>query len=393
MKKFLSILAILVAFIFCGVAQAAPKGYIPIKTAQDLQNISKNLKGKYFLENDIDLSETFNWQPIGTEKNPFGGVLDGNNKTISGLRIMRPDEKHVGLFGYTAIAKIKNFTIKGKITGKEKVGSLIGYSVLTTINNCHSSAKVLGEVNAGNLIGYVNGGSVSNCSSKGSVKGVLIGGLIGYTYTATINDSHSDCYVISPKTKSESAGFIGAVYKSKIKNCYSTGNVSAKSLCSGFIYSVDESQISKCYASGNVVGKYKLGGFSQEVKKSVIKDCFYCGEIKAKGSMLGGFTSLASLSEFHNCYTTAKVPPTKSYQDPNYVYTVVTITQIRGGFAADRKESEIIQCYSRVGSHKSRSYPKKFDWDFENTWVMPIKSGLAKAMNPYLKDLPNPYEK
>ena len=37
-------------------AEAIAQGYTVIKTAQDLQNISNNLSGKYMLMGDIDLS-------------------------------------------------------------------------------------------------------------------------------------------------------------------------------------------------------------------------------------------------------------------------------------------------------------------------------------------------
>ena len=62
----------------------------------------------YFkLMNNIDLTEfiedespTQGWQPIGTsESSSFKGILDGNNKTISGLWINRSTTSYVGFFG------------------------------------------------------------------------------------------------------------------------------------------------------------------------------------------------------------------------------------------------------------------------------------------------------
>ena len=58
---------------------------IKIYTAQDLDNVRKNLSGSYVLMNDIDLS-TFNggqWVPIGYElSNSFIGIFDGQGHVI-----------------------------------------------------------------------------------------------------------------------------------------------------------------------------------------------------------------------------------------------------------------------------------------------------------------------
>ena len=84
MKRFVCLLLTLT--MLCGIAAPAfaesgdvPAGYIPIRTAQELDNIRNNLSGKYILMNDIDLGEYENWVPIGTKKQPFSGIFDGNN--------------------------------------------------------------------------------------------------------------------------------------------------------------------------------------------------------------------------------------------------------------------------------------------------------------------------
>jgi len=49
------------------------RGYISISTPEELANVRNNLNLSYRLINDIDLSGT-DWQPIGTNVAPFGGV-------------------------------------------------------------------------------------------------------------------------------------------------------------------------------------------------------------------------------------------------------------------------------------------------------------------------------
>ncbi|MDR1683658.1 MAG: hypothetical protein LBS25_09805, partial [Candidatus Symbiothrix sp.] len=59
-------------------------------------------KDKYFkLVNNIDLSEVANWDPIGDGSTAFEGKFDGNGFKISNLKINRPTEEFVGLFGKT----------------------------------------------------------------------------------------------------------------------------------------------------------------------------------------------------------------------------------------------------------------------------------------------------
>lgn len=65
-----------------------------------------NKEGVYFkMMADINLTEyledespSMGWNPVGTSSAPFKGVLDGNGKTISGLRINRSNADNIALF-------------------------------------------------------------------------------------------------------------------------------------------------------------------------------------------------------------------------------------------------------------------------------------------------------
>ncbi len=73
-----------------GVALAQEDDYIPIYTAEDLQNIQNDLSSNYKLMNDIDMSG-FVWKPIGGDTKQklrgFKGTLDGQNFSISNLNL------------------------------------------------------------------------------------------------------------------------------------------------------------------------------------------------------------------------------------------------------------------------------------------------------------------
>lgn len=92
------------------------------------------IKGK--LMNDITLTEA--WTPIGTSKNSFAGIFDGNGKTISGLHFdvqdMPEESQSLGLFGTIGgkdkdhIAIVRNLTLEGeiKVEGKTAQGFCVG---------------------------------------------------------------------------------------------------------------------------------------------------------------------------------------------------------------------------------------------------------------------------
>ena len=57
---------------------------LPIEDVRDLQDMRDSLDGEYYLANDIDASDTENWndgagfEPIGdSDDHPFTGTLDG----------------------------------------------------------------------------------------------------------------------------------------------------------------------------------------------------------------------------------------------------------------------------------------------------------------------------
>ncbi len=173
-----------------------------------------NLAGDYELANDIDCSDTVNWnsgkgfKPVGPSGDGFIGSFDGQGYNITGLVINRPTEDQVGLFGIADVgAQISNVALLGgSVSGDNNVGSLAGASD-AVIENTYSTALVSGSAGVGGLLGF-NLGTISNSYATGSVSatgsaGVFrAGGLVGQAGN-----------VFVPSTGS-------------IINCYSTGVVS-----------------------------------------------------------------------------------------------------------------------------------------------------------------------
>jgi hypothetical protein len=200
-----------------------------ISTCQDLQNINNNLSGNYILANNIDCSNTINWNngegfiPIGVNnESPFVGRFNGNGKIISGLYINRgSDSLFNGLFGSLKGAFVYDVGLTNiNVTGGNYVGGLIGYTYEgTTINNSYVKGNVNGVNVVGGFMGWNNGDSnINNSYFNGKVvsSGDQSGGFVGCN-GATITDSYSVAVVDG---NSSSYGFTGCNYSLNNINSY-----------------------------------------------------------------------------------------------------------------------------------------------------------------------------
>lgn len=132
------------------------------------------------------------WTPIGNPSNPFKGNYNGDNHTISGIKIKGTTAQRQGLFGFVSNGVIKNvILVNSSIQAYNEVGGIVGRLLSGIINNCHvrESVKIILNSNqaksySGGIVGYNDGGTIRNCTSLASVtkksKGI-IGGIVGYT--------------------------------------------------------------------------------------------------------------------------------------------------------------------------------------------------------------------
>jgi len=205
-----------------------PTNYIGIYTSTDLDNIRNDLTGKYILMNNLDLSSIDNWKPIGNTTNIFTGILNGNNYTISNLKINRPTEDYIGLFGITDKSEISFLNLNNiNIEGHNNIGAFAGQFQGTIKNSC-SEGIIIGNGGIGGLLGLVYYDSdILNTCSKGTIVGNGgIGGLIfgGYKTTATIiNNSYSNINV--QYNNGTSSLFIGFSKYISVYNSYLSGSI------------------------------------------------------------------------------------------------------------------------------------------------------------------------
>ena len=251
-----------------------PTLYTAILNVNQLQNMNQNLSGKYLLGNNIDASDTVNWNsgagfsPIGNSSNKFNGQLDGLGHSIDNLNIKLVNTgvtKDIGLFGYigkdgvvhelglsNVQMSLNNSTSGGYVTNLITMGALAGHSE-GTIYNVFST----GNVSAKNETGiYYNSNSQTN-----------VGGLIGRTSgTSKLSNAYSTATVLSfAQTNHISAnafayagGLVGYQQAGSISNAYATGNVESRnatnntgsiSAAGGLVGAMDSGAIATSYAS------------------------------------------------------------------------------------------------------------------------------------------------
>lgn len=256
-----------------------------------------NQEGVVFeLMKDLDLSSYIaenspsqGWTPIGVESAPFKGVLKGNNHTIKGLYINRPNTDNIGLFGYVNGVKVDNLTIvASSVQGRNYVGVLCG----NTYGSCaieNISASILNQVTAlcdlGGIVGFMHDGSIiSNCNVTGKVE--------------TLNGSSLECGTIG--------GIGGTVYKANVVNCTYTGEVKGSNkYAGGIIGSIHACTLTNCSAKCDVTAEESVGGISGVAcETNKISRCSHTGDVKGTQNVSGGVGLLegGSSNTFTNCH-------------------------------------------------------------------------------------------
>ena len=332
MKKYMLILLLIATTLVAQTAETPSAGTgtatdpYQISTWENLYWIRTNtsLWSKHFVQtqniafpSDIDEWNTGKgWEPLGNDFNNFSGTYDGNGKTISGLYINRPDQDHVGLFGKTNGADIKDLgLINTDIKGHMFTGALIGTSNATNITNCYSEGSLIGNDFIGGLVGTNNSGSViSYCRSSVNVTssnsmGTGAGGLAGMNGDATIRHCSSTGDVSSHTMV---GGLVGVNTSSNIYISYCNGNVTGNTMIGGFVGSSSQSsQIQICYAISDVYGNNSVGGFAGRNSLSMIVNSYSRGSVTCETTSsvndVASFTGFVDQGNIGNCYSTNSV--------------------------------------------------------------------------------------
>lgn len=372
MKK-LVLIVVLFLFSFLNIfAQVEPvdtddNGYRNISTLDHLRWVSENSDSwgdNFELDNDIDASDTENWNvgdhdndpntpdsamgwnPIGNEIVKFTGKFNGNGHEIEGVYINRLSESYVGFFGYTSFSNTDAETISnlGLINNFCRGGSLISFSY------------------SGGLIGSNENGIINKCYTTGS-SSAYAGDFAGASYCG---------------------GLIGSNENGIIKECYTTGTSASNTTplyCnsySGGLIGENSGKITNCYSTGNSTSTtYEWGAFSHSggligSNSGKINNCYSTGssnstiDSRDADSFSGGLIGNNS-AEITNCYSTATSTSTTHSQLSNatsggligYDSGIITNCYSTGNsssFAPSNNSSSYAQSGGLIGKSNNGTY-------------------------------------
>lgn len=237
-----------------------------ITNIEELQIISQIPDGRFILKNDIDASATAGWNegagfiPVGTDKTPFTGTLDGQGHVISGLVIKRRTENNAGLVGVAGPGgRITGLWLKSVVVeGRDNTGAFVGHNNGASLSRLRGSGTVTGNKNVGGLMGFGERASVEACASDSLVKGdENTGGFGGFNSDCIFNH----CYALgSAEGNRNVGGFAGYAYKCGITACYSRCAVKGTWYVGGLLGYNHTGTVRACYAAGAVTGSGFFGG-------------------------------------------------------------------------------------------------------------------------------------
>ena len=249
----------------------------------------------YIFVDDIDMGET-PFVPIGKNDRPFGGYIDGNHNTISGLVIDELGQAgfiyHVeqtggknlemiirnirfasvyveggnytgGIVGMASELLMENVYITGTVKGGDYTGGLLGHSAGDVqIIECETNLIVEGGMYVGGLVGHIGNSWIYLSKSAGTVTGTnnSVGGLVGsISANMAVEESSSSANVSGVD---HIGGLIGIVLEdSYVGKSFATGLVSGNNYIGGFVGGVyAASYLDEIHATGNVEGENRVGG-------------------------------------------------------------------------------------------------------------------------------------
>lgn len=293
-----------------------------IYNCSDLQSMNSSLNSHYILGNNIDCTDTINWdggqgfQPIGKFGLSFTGSFDGKGYIINQLYIHRPTESYVGLFGYATapggesnIYFIRNVGLKNiDVTGGQMVGGLAGYSAITT-----SKSYTTGEVTG-------MGGSV----------GGLIGSFVkGYSFYIIANQVYSTANVTGHGL---SVGGLIGISSTSIIDTYATGSVTGYSDYVGGLVGRLTGDAYSSYSSGKVTGTGPyINGLIGLMSGDARVTGYYDKETSGLSGIGTGWTG----------YSTAQMRTQSTFYAMNFTETWVMDTQNIDGYPKLRNVMEL----------------------------------------------------
>ncbi len=275
---------------------------------------SGNQRLNAILINDITIPDSVNWVPTG-----FGGVFDGNNKSIIGLKVHSKGEGGLFVSLYEYIDRVSRYKVEVKnlkliepdINCLYYVGAIAGVvNQGAKVRNCHvEGGSVIGWDYHGGLVGY-NYGIVDSCVINSDVSMIQRDFVNDYLTTELANDTIPDEYALSRFFDGHGifqrhVGGLAGTNEGKILNSTNLGDIrmisSINSTPTGGIVGVNlKGEITNCINKGDIISKNYGGealaaGITAYNCEGFIFSCINRGNISSLGnySVTGGISAIS----------------------------------------------------------------------------------------------------
>ncbi len=278
---------------------------------------------------DIDLNNQ-EWTPIGQGYSAqFTGTFDGNQHTISGLKIDKTTDNAMGLFGsISSSAMIKNLIVKGSVSVTVASSAYMPVYVGSVVGQSNGNTTFI------QVASYVN----VTCTNENSSAAAAVGGLIGNGYSTTIQScANYGALTVEGKGDANVGGLSGMSPwggKVTILNSLNAGTVTGPNAgglisIAGKDYSGNGSTITDSATLGEAVGKNESGTFTNcyagsnanNISGIAVKDLKSDEVLTALGSafiaganypILTWMTESGAPEQPKECKTPRRRPPTRA---------------------------------------------------------------------------------
>lgn len=150
--------------------------------------------GDYILTSDITVTGT--WKPLDDGRDYFGGSIDGNDKTISGIKVSATN-KNTGFIAnnYANISDLTLSNVSVSVSSSKdnliaSAGALAGYNhaIISDVYVTNGTITGTGRSIIGGIVGSADYGRIENSRSSLTIKGSYIsGGIIGSNTISVIS--------------------------------------------------------------------------------------------------------------------------------------------------------------------------------------------------------------
>ncbi len=185
---------------------------IDISTPTQLRAIEMNKS--YRLVADIDLTG-IEWTPLGSYEEPYLGIFDGNNHTISNLTITVRNDLFNGMFAHMAGTvkdlALTNFSIDYDCNYLTYAGGLSGYLTGDVENLELNGAINISNTKSNTFVGLMTGLSSAKITDTMTADQFVANQITNVTASGSID--------ASTKNFMFAGGLIGKTYNSEVSNC------------------------------------------------------------------------------------------------------------------------------------------------------------------------------